>query len=159
MTLKGELVQCVGQECGLGEDLSADTQKANIEFYIRALDHAEVREASPEVRSVIVFVLRTVILHPQPPAAKYVFVNPKANLRKKTKERRGRCVAGHDLVLSSWHGSVLLEEIGVHLSELKGCDCVRVFAVFPKMPKWLSAILVHDYFDERFGGLGVDVRT
>ena len=110
------------------------------------------------MRSVTVSVLGTVEVHPQSPAAEYMFVNPKANLRRKTKERRGRCVAGHDFVLNSWHNSVLLEKIGVHLSEPKSCDCVRVFAVFSRMPIWLSAILVHDYFDERLGALGVDVR-
>ena len=61
--------------------------------------------------------------------------------------------------MSGRHDPVLLEEIRVHLSELKGCDCVRVFAVCLWVPIWLSAVLVHDYFDERSGVSGVDVRT
>ena len=66
--------------------MSADTQKAKIELSIQALGHVEVIEASAEVHFVTVLVLRTVEVHPQSLAAEDIFVDPKANFGRKTKE-------------------------------------------------------------------------
>ncbi len=77
-------------------------------------------------------------------------VDPESDFDRELEEGRGRCVAFHDLVLSGWHASAYVEEIGFHLFESTGCDLVHVFAFGLQMPAVLCAY--HDCCDDDFWG-------
>lgn len=99
--LKRKVIKCIRQECGLSEDLSANTQKANIESSTLAINRVEVIESRSVVQMALVIDTGRVAANPYLLTSEHEVVDPNSDLRRKAKEWRTRCVVSHYLFMSS----------------------------------------------------------
>lgn len=84
--LKRKVIKCIRQECGLREDLSANTQKANVQSSAPTIDCVEVIEAFSAMRSVPAINFIRVEANPYLLTSEHEFVDSISDLRRKAKE-------------------------------------------------------------------------